>query len=928
MNDSSEANESQDRSGASLARLADLFKTAIDLAPEDRDAWIAANVAGRGEHAALMRLLVADQDPGFLDTPVSEHATRITEDGRMAERLVGQRIGAFRLMRLLGKGGMAAVFLGSREGGDFRQDVAIKLLRRGLYSEVEQRLFLRERQVLASLSHPNIARLFDGGVTDAGIPYLVMEYVDGRTITQHSDERKLDVAARLELFQTVCHAVDAAHRALIVHRDIKPSNVLVSSDGAVKLLDFGIAKLLEDNVESGTVGVFTPDYAAPEQIAGRHVTTATDVYALGVVLHELILGVRPRHPAKRPSSIDARQGAAAGSPAQLKKILRGDLDNILMKALAPEPDRRYVSAGALADDIQRYLGAQPVLAHPPSPWYRARKFVRRHRLGVASTLVFAIAVVAALATALWQANVARVETQRADSVRDFLMSVFNSAGADLPKDQRPSTEDLVDRAAARLMSQDALPDPLRADLLMTLAKVAESVGAFDRAVTLLDRGEPIIARLYGPDDARSWDAKVTRAELLLDRTHYAEAAASLQPMRERLASRRDAIGVRGMMVIGAGLSHAGRVDEGLAALRRARELGESEDTRLADLLLRASIQEAATLLDAQHFREGLDRSDATLALWHRLGDPPNRSIVDLYVDIAVGAEALGDVARAEVAYKQAIDLGDRYFDKPNPSTAWNVGIYGTFLVAQGRFDEAEPYLKRGLEMRRAVLGDEDQRTLYAIGGMGKLRTGQHNYRDAEAWFTQGIDICRKAALRAVVCPRLLAQRGRAFGAEGRFREGENDIRNALAQQREFGGDNNPPVAYILDYLVILQVAQHHYEEAIATADEVLAIYKGVNGGMLQSELGTRFERATALFELHKNDDALREVLDIEPKYAALVPGGALRFDMLALKARALARARRAGEAHDAAQSALALDHGTQTVDQPVIEELQTLATVH
>ncbi|MGH8042471.1 MAG: serine/threonine-protein kinase, partial [Rudaea sp.] len=292
------------RSSDSYARLRELFAAVAELDEHERAPWMDANVPDADERAALECLVRADgSEGGYLDISADEHAARMAADEPLRpEGLIGQTFGAFRLTRLLGKGGMAAVFLGEREGGDFRQRAAVKLLRRGLYSEIEQRLFRRERQLLAGLDHPHIARLIDGGVTTAGIPYLIIEYVDGEAITIYATRNCLDVRQRLELFLVVCRAVEAAHRSLIVHRDIKPSNILVSPQGEVKLLDFGIAKLLDDETENATVGVFTPEYAAPEQKANATVTTATDVYALGVLLHELLLGRRPQGtPARRPS---------------------------------------------------------------------------------------------------------------------------------------------------------------------------------------------------------------------------------------------------------------------------------------------------------------------------------------------------------------------------------------------------------------------------------------------------------------------------------------------------------------------------------------------------------------------------------------------------------------------------------------------------
>ena len=391
--------------------LRDWFEAAMEQPLDQRIAWVEAHVDDAALQAAVLRLLAAESARGLLDTPSAERAARIGSEREFeAVDLIGRHIGAFTLVRALGQGGMAAVFLGERRDGDFQQQVAVKLLRRGLYSEVEQRLFRRERQALASLAHPNIAHLIDGGVTDAGVPYLVLEYIDGVPITDFATRETLGLHARLRLFVVVCRAVAAAHHNLIVHRDIKPSNILVDASGTVKLLDFGIAKLLDDDVEGAThTGVvpLTPGYAAPEQYSGGTISTATDVYALGVLLHELLLGVRPVHgdsEPRRPSMIvTGNQGdtrTATLARTTLRNALRGDLDNILLKALAAEPPRRYPSAANLADDIERYLSAQPVTAHPPSSWYRMRKFVQRHRGGVTLTAAFGIALIASLAITL------------------------------------------------------------------------------------------------------------------------------------------------------------------------------------------------------------------------------------------------------------------------------------------------------------------------------------------------------------------------------------------------------------------------------------------------------------------------------------------------------------------------------------------------
>ncbi|MEP6898114.1 MAG: serine/threonine-protein kinase [Rhodanobacter sp.] len=916
--------------------LRELFEQAVNL-PAGARARLLAECPDPARRAELERMLVADASDDDLLTPgdAASAASAIGDTDVAAALPAGSRIGPFELVEVLGEGGSSTVFRAFREAEGVRQEVAIKLLARGLYTADAQRQFRREREALARLRHPGIARLIEGGITDNGLAYIALELVDGLPITHYARDHQLTLRPRLALFLQVCHAVQAAHRALIVHRDLKPSNVLVTVDGEIKLLDFGIARLLDDDltdVMRTQHRALTPAYAAPEQFAQDDVTTATDVYALGILLGELLTGrARAAGDTATPSSrIDAAALATTGDPAlpsaaaAMRRKLRGDLDNIVLKATATEPERRYASAGALAEDIERHLAHQPVLAHPPSRWYRASRFVARHRGGVVTTAGFLLAVFAALGIAVWQARVAREQALRANTARDFLVSVFQSAGADLPRDQRPTADDLVRQASARLLGQDSLSEPMRADLLLALAKVARSIGSYDQALILLDHSDPLVEHLYGPADTPWWDARVLRAAVREDQAHDTDAIGLLSPVRTGLLNRHDRIGIEGLRVLGRALLHDGQISEGLALLAHAREI--AAQAQWPDAQLSASIDEASALLDAEHFHDGLARADAALALWKSGGSGTNARILELYESVALGAEASGDMPRAENAYRTAITLGDRFFDKPNPPQAWNVGMYGSFLIAQGRFAEAEPYALRGLELRRKVFGADDPRTLYAVAAMGKLRYGQGRYLDAADWYTQGIDTCARVALKRLVCPRLLGLRGLAYGAAGQLGKADTDLHAALDAQRAFGGDTNPNYAYVLQQLADLRVRQHRYLEAIAATDRVLAIYQTARGGMIQAELTTRLIRAQALFALDRNDEALRELLDIAPKYAAAVPTGNARFTISALEARALARARRKDEAAAAARFALAIRPQPTIVDPLVMAELVQLAS--
>lgn len=905
------------------SNLRELFEEALALPAALRASLLEARCPDAALRAEIGRMLAADElDGDLLSSGDATRAAHLIGEAGIAQALqAGCHVGPFELAGVLGEGGSSTVFRAFREVEGVRQDAALKLLARGLYTPEARQQFRREREALARLRHPGIARLIEGGVTDTGLAYIALELVDGVPITHYVRQHCPTMRQRLELFLRVCGPVAAAHRALIVHGDLKPSNVLVTADDEVKLLDFGIAKLLDEEGDAPSVEApraLTPAYAAPEQFAQDPITTATDVFALGVLLDELIIGQRtqPR----------AGEGATV-APAMAETVHRrprGDLEYIASRATAHEPEQRYASAGALAEDIRRHLARQPVLAHPSSHWYRTQKFITRYRAGVATTACFMLAILLALIAALWQAGVARQQAARANAVRDFLVSVFQSAGADLPKDQRPTPTELVQQASMRLLSDDRLSEAERGDLLLVLARVARTIGAYDQAIVLLDRGDPLISRAHGDASTPWWDARVLRAGVLEDQGHDAAVIRLLGPRLASLLARHDAIGIDGLLAVGNAQLHSGHIDEGLRLLADARK--HAAMAGLPESELRASIDEASALLDAEHFSAGLARADAALALWKAQGEHASARIVELYESIALGAESAGDIARAEHAYREAVTVGDRFFDKPNPDKAWNVGMYASFLIAQGRLAEAEPYARLGLDLRRKVFGNDDPRTLYAIAAMGKLRYGQARYEEAAGWFGQGVGTCARLALDKLVCPRLVALRGLAWGADGQFARADADISAALEAQRRFDGEDNPNYAYVLEQLASVRMREHRNAEAMAAADRVLAIYRAARGGMIQRELGIRLIRAQALFALGRDDESLQELSIIEPKYAVMFPTGILRFEIAALKARVLAHALHPAQAAASARQALALAGVPVPHDPRIVAELKQLGS--
>jgi serine/threonine protein kinase/tetratricopeptide (TPR) repeat protein len=505
-------------------RLKAVLDGALEREEGTREAYLREACGGDAQLLRQAESLIASQEDSW--TALDRPAPPLVEEER--ESRVGQRIGAYEIVSEIGHGGMGTVYLGQRADEEFRKSVAIKLVRRGMDTDFVLRRFRNERQILAGLEHPHIARLFDGGATEDGQPYFVMEYVEGQTLPEFCDSRRLLIAERLKLFLDVCSAVQYAHQNLIVHRDLKPANLLVTADGSVKLLDFGIAKLLNPEFSSQTpdqtasaLRLMTPDYASPEQVRGEPITTSSDVYSLGVVLYELLTGHRPyrvktgepeeiarvvcqQEPEKPSTAVTglekvtgpgsegnvaetswAVSATREGEPGRLRRRLRGDLDNIVLMALRKEPQRRYGSVEQLAEDIRRHLDGRPVVARKDTPGYRAAKFIRRHRASVAAAGLIALSLVSGIVATARQARIAEANRARAErrfndvrKLADSFLFEFHDAIQKLPG-STPARELIVKRAAEYLdgLSKESGQDAsLRRELAVAFQRLGEIQG--------------------------------------------------------------------------------------------------------------------------------------------------------------------------------------------------------------------------------------------------------------------------------------------------------------------------------------------------------------------------------------------------------------------------------------------------------------------
>jgi serine/threonine-protein kinase len=877
--------------------LRDLFEQALEQRADARAAWLDAHCSDPAQRDAIERLLATDAaaDAHLLDRSFDDLLGRIPEtETEDAAPPSGTRIGPFTLHEKLGEGGSSIVYRAEREQAGVLQVVALKLLRRGLYVEHERRQFRDERRALAQLRHPGIAHLIEGGVTDAGIPYIALELIDGTPITEHVREHGLDLRQRLGLFVAACRAVEAAHRALIVHRDLKPSNVLVTRDGAVKLLDFGIAKLLD--AEPGTDAThtahraMTPGYAAPEQFSGGQITTATDVYALGVLLGELMTGHRRTHGDTRtPSSqvsADTAPGVLPAPAPKMRRQLRGDLDNIVLKATAEEPELRYASAAMLADDIERYLVDQPVVAHPPSAWYRTRKFVARHRGGVATTFAFLLAIIAALGLAVWQARVARTQTgvaraqaQRAEAVREFLIGVFEHASPDESGGKPISARELLEKGERQVDSGLREHPVLQADVLALLGQLYIEISDFKRANALLAR-----ALSASEQDGFPLDVRV---RVLL-------GMASIEVETD---------------AYDAALAHA---REALAILTRP-ENANAEATANAHQLITQSLIGKGDNADVEPLvRASLQQDQAALG-------NNNEYVADQWLQLGVRLGELGRYDESDAAFRASIDSYRAVFGENSNRVAHALNEFSNMLDDKGDLAGSEAALRRALAIRTETVGPNHHDTLTVANNL--LAVIEIEGRFAEA-LPQRIESLAKADRAGTLHGRDLVAIHNAIGRDyrelGRLAESDEALHKALSITAQTQGPRSPWRVATLGHLARNDASRGDYAEAEARFREALSIMAENEPPTSPSIALFRAELGTVLRLQHRVDEALVELQPAAAAFgAAISPSNKLRPSALAAYCEALvdhgdaAQAKTVGEEAVAAARRAYVPHHSQ-----------------
>ena len=794
------------------------LERAMEMTDEERGRWLTSLRSRDPELSADLEALFEEQSSldreGFLEGAVSLPPPA---------SLAGQTIGAYTLVSAIGQGGMGSVWLARRSDGRFEGRAAVKLLNASLVGRAGEERFRREGSILARLTHPHIARLVDAGVSPAGQPYLVLEHVEGEQIDRYCDGKSLGVEARVRLFLDVLAAIAHAHANLIVHRDIKPSNVLVGTDGQVKLLDFGIAKLLEDETGAGEATALTreggraltPEYAAPEQVLGGAVTTATDVYALGTMLYVLLAG---RHPAegalqspadlvkaivdteprrlsdavtgartRKPEALAASAALRSTTPDALAHALKGDLDIIVCRALKKRPEERYASVTAFSDDLKRYLNDEPISARRDTLAYRATKFVRRHPRGVAAAgaVVLLLASLVGFYTKRLAAerDRARLEAQKAAKVSELMTGLLTGADPyETRQGKEPTVRGILDAGAERLEKELAGQPELQAEMLTVMGRIYLRLGLQDKAQSLLEQALAAGRRAFGPEHERVAQSLNELGVVLEHKGDYSAAASVLE---QSLAMRRKLLG------------HEHK-DVAVTLVELGRVYMDQGDDQHAESLFRESLAIRKKVLGEEDHETGTSLSDLALLAWRRgdletaeslyrqslaiyrktRGDNHPNVATILAILAAIAAERQ-DFAAADAMFRESLAIDRKALGEKHPDLASTLNKVSTALRQQGKYDEAVSASREALQIAIPALGDDNPDVALYTLNLARAHLARKDAATAQPLLRQALEVreraYRRGHWRIGEAKSLL---GECLTALGRYEEAEGLLLDA------------------------------------------------------------------------------------------------------------------------------------------------------
>jgi serine/threonine-protein kinase len=825
--------------GERWARVKELFEAAVDLDPKQRTALFDKECGGdealRGEIESLLKS--DERTDGFIEQPAFEIPRDLFSE---EEPVAGRQFGAYQVIREIGRGGLGTVYLAARADQEYRKQVAIKLVRRGLDTEDILRRFRNERQILAQLDHPNIARLIDGGTTDDELPYFVMEYVSGEPINAYCDANALPTTERLKLFRKVCAAVTYAHQNLVIHRDLKPSNILVTKEGKPKLLDFGIAKLLSTGDELFTqtipaLRVMTPEYASPEQVKGDKIMTTSDVYSLGVLLYELLTGQRPyrlktgtpeeiaraitEQEPERPSTVHAEHPS---SKTQNPKSLRGDLDNIVLMAMRKEPARRYASVGQFSEDIRRHLTGLPVVARKDTVVYRTSKFVNRHRIGVAAAGLILLSLVGGIVATLIEVRTARRERANAEAISGFLQRTLNASNPDRNLNGQPTVKDVLDDASKRLASDELSNQPeVKAELQRIIGESYLSLGQYDLAQQNLMTALQTQTRISGEDGIETLKTGVSMALLWAGaKGDYAKANRFYLANLPRLRAEQK----KGTI----SADYLGGALNGFALLRRAQgDSKEAESLLREELALRSDVSPelkkslkvaqailALTLADQGKFDEATKIVREKIAAIRRATAEDSSELAANLTGLGSFLLENGQTGESLEALREAEAIYRKLYSEVNLQLGDNLRLQAQAFLSESKYSEAEARINETLKIYRAATSQQfiNYATALMVQGLIDSRTGRT--AEAEKLLREAVrirveNVPETHFLRATANGAL----GEFLTAQARFAEAESFLLASYESLKKSQAENSPRTRLALQRLANLYEAWNKPDRA-------------------------------------------------------------------------------------------------------------------
>ncbi len=781
-------------------KIKSIFESSIELPHNQRQDFIEKECSGNESiKQEVEALLFAFENSGnFLEDPGIDLS--FLENSEEDDSFIGKQFGVYKVERKIGTGGMAYVYLVSRVDNEFEQSAALKIIKRGMDTDEIIRRFKHERQTLANLDHPNIAKIIDGGTTEEGLPFFLMQYIDGIPITDYCDQNKLSVDQRLELFGKVCSAVNYAHQNLIVHRDLKPSNILITSDGIPKLLDFGIAKLLSEEQNANTMALtkegskfMTVEYASPEQVKGGKITTASDVYSLGVLLYELLTGHLPysfknKFPhevekvitsvyPEKPSTIITKSNKTiteegetneispeeisilrSSNVDRLKKRLSGDIDNIILMALNKEPERRYNSVQLLAGDIKHYIEGRPVSAHSDSLWYRSRKFVSRHKIGVTAIVIIVFLLITGVAAVVWQANIASMQRDKAtlevaksNQVNKFLNEILSSV--DPSKEGKDvKVVEVLDKASKKINTELKNQPEIESEIRTTLGITFQNLGLYDQGIIQLGRALQLKDSVLGINNIETAMSFKNLALVY----HYKGNLDTAKYLYEK-------------------------------SIEILRKLVKPPNSKIAEAL-----NDYGTLqMDLSKYKDAKKSFEESLVNYINVYGKEHKDVASTYNNLALDFHYLNELDSAEKYYKTAYELNKKIFGDSSLSITYNINNLAFVAQDKGNYIAAESLFSKAYNLRKKVLGDNHPEVTVNKYNLGCSLFFLGKYKQSEALITEAIKSWeKKLDKNHYYFGDAYAFLGKVENADGKYDSAYQNLTHSLQIRRKLFNEKN------------------------------------------------------------------------------------------------------------------------------------------